>query len=132
MRTSDSAVGTTMYCTLFPCWWCADWLVRSKVSRVVYLDAYESYKNANCKAVCQWLQTSGVQVQRVKLEELKLLKILEEKSFKLRLKMVPNAQLRRLQPAVEDLISNDSIAAKFNGSSCHSSTNYVNESNGHQ
>ena len=72
-RSSESAVGSVLYCTLSPCVTCALGIIQAGVSRVVYLEEYSNLEGVDL------LRNSGVKADMVRENELTV----DEKEFNL-------------------------------------------------
>lgn len=63
VNNRTSVEGATLYVTLSPCISCARLILGSKISKVIYLDSYASYKGLSKDEGVEFLKKFGVDVE---------------------------------------------------------------------
>ena len=61
-RSTNSSVGSTLYCVLSPCFECAKLIIQAGIKRIVYSEIYRSYEDDPHTAGIKLVQKAGIRV----------------------------------------------------------------------
>jgi len=63
--STNSSVGSTLYCVLSPCFECAKLIIQAGIKRIVYSRIYKSYEDYPDTAGIELVQKAGIQVDTI-------------------------------------------------------------------